>query len=104
MKTLSALVLLFAVVAAPVFARDAGPGHHHGSKSRAGSTHHHVRAHHRGYVHGAYYQPNYHYNNQPNDHYDPDPYFQRQIDNFGFSGRDPSRIGGEDPNLHPRGR
>ena len=104
MKTLSALVLLSAVVAAPVFARDAGSGNHHGLKSRAGSTHHHVRARHRWYVHGAYNQPNYHYHGQPNDHYDPDPYFQRQIDNFGFSGRDPSRIGGEDPNLHPRGR
>jgi hypothetical protein len=104
MKTLSALVLLSAVVAAPVFARDAGPGHHHVIKSPAGSTHHHVRAHHRVYVHGAYNQPNYPYNGQPSDRYDPDPYFQRQIDNFGFSGRDPSRIGGEDPNLHPRGR
>ena len=100
MKTLSALVLLSTVVVAPVFAHDAGPENHHGLKPRAGSTHHHVRAH-RWHVYGAYNQPNYHYNGQPNDRYDPNPDFQRQIDNFGFSGRDPSRIGGEDPNLHP---
>jgi hypothetical protein len=34
-------------------------------------------------------------------HYDLQ--FQRNRENFGFSGRDPSRIGGEDPNLHPPG-
>jgi hypothetical protein len=34
---------------------------------------------------------------------DPDPELQRNIDNFGFSGRDPSRIGGVDPDLNPLG-
>jgi hypothetical protein len=34
-------------------------------------------------------------------HYDPE--FQRNRENFGFSGRDPSRVGGEDPSLHPPG-
>ena len=34
-------------------------------------------------------------------HYDPE--FQRNRENFGFSGRDPSRIGGMDPSLHPPG-
>ena len=28
---------------------------------------------------------------------------QRNIENFGFGGRDPSRIGGEDPSLTPSG-
>jgi hypothetical protein len=28
---------------------------------------------------------------------------QRNIENFGFSGRDPSRVGGWDPNLNPSG-
>ena len=28
---------------------------------------------------------------------------ERNIENFGFSGRDPSRIGGEDPSLKPSG-
>ena len=27
----------------------------------------------------------------------------RNIENFGFSGRDPSRVGGFDPSLHPSG-
>jgi hypothetical protein len=27
----------------------------------------------------------------------------RNIEDFGFSGRDPSRVGGEDPNLRPSG-
>jgi hypothetical protein len=34
-------------------------------------------------------------------HYDPE--FQRNRENFGFSGRDPSRVGGVDPTLHPPG-
>lgn len=28
---------------------------------------------------------------------------ERNIDNFGFSGRDPSRVGGWDPSLNPSG-
>jgi hypothetical protein len=28
---------------------------------------------------------------------------ERNIENFGFSGRDPSRVGGEDPSLRPSG-
>ncbi len=35
-------------------------------------------------------------------HYDSE--FQRNRENFGFSGRDPSRVGGEDPSLHPSSR
>jgi hypothetical protein len=27
----------------------------------------------------------------------------RNIENFGFGGRDPSRVGGEDPSLNPSG-
>jgi hypothetical protein len=42
------------------------------------------------------------FQSQPNDRCDPDPGFQRNIENFGFGGRDPSRIGGEDPSLPPR--
>jgi hypothetical protein len=103
LKTLSAAVaLVSAVIAAPVFAHDAGgPASHGGLKSRSGSTYHHARAHHRRYVSRAY---NPHVSgayNPPNGRFDPDPEFQRNIENFGFSGRDPSRIGGEDPSLHP---
>ena len=94
MKMLSAVVVLSAVIAAPVFAQDAGgAGRASRHGVRRGSITHHVRIHHRRYVRGIY--------GQPNDRYDPNPEFQRNIDNFGFSGRDPSRIGGEDPSLHP---
>jgi hypothetical protein len=101
MKMLSAVVILSAIIAAPVFAKDAGvsgPPSRHGLKPKPGSISHHVRAHHQRYVRGVYIQT------EPNDRYDPDPEFQRNIDNFGFSGRDPSRVGGADPSLNPRGR
>jgi len=93
MKMLGAMLVLFAMIAAPGFAKDGG--RRHGLKSKHGSGSHHARTHHRSYVRGAFTQ------RQPSDRYDPDPEFQRNIDNFGFSGRDPSRIGGEDPSLHP---
>ena len=88
-KTLGAVVVLAAFIAAPVFAKDVGV-----------AGRHHVRAQHRSHFHAAYNQRNEHFNPQ-NERFDPDPYFQRNIENFGFSGRDPSRIGGEDPSLHP---
>jgi hypothetical protein len=89
MKTLSAVVILSTIIAAPVFAKDVGAVGRGSRKSLQPQRH--VRAHHRRYFRA----------DQRNEHYDPDPYFQRNIDNFGFSGRDPSRIGGEDPSLHP---
>jgi hypothetical protein len=91
-RLVSALMILTAITAAPVLAEDAGvlrPGH--GMKHR-----HHLRAHSQ-HFRGAY---NY---NQSYRQTDPDPQFQRNIDNFGFSGRDPSRIGGADPDLNPLG-
>jgi hypothetical protein len=97
-EALGAVLVLCALIATPVFAKDtgiSGPRSRHGLKPKPGSISHHVRVHHRRYVRGVYTQT------QPNDRYDPDPEFQRNIDNFGFSGRDPSRIGGEDPSLHP---
>jgi hypothetical protein len=93
MKTLSVIVILSAAIAAPVFARDAGPGRHnslrihHSLRIHRGQTHrHYVRYYNRRYVGWAY---------------EPNPQFQRNTENFGFRGHDPSRIGGEDPNLHP---
>jgi hypothetical protein len=88
-RLVSALMILTAITAAPVLAGDAGvlrPGH--GMKH-----HHHARAH--QVFRGAY--------NQSYRQTDPDPELQRNIDNFGFSGRDPSRIGGVDPDLNPAG-
>jgi hypothetical protein len=87
MKTLSVIVILSAAIAAPVFARDAGPGRHNSLRIHRGQTHrHYVRYYNRRYVGWAY---------------EPNPQFQRNTENFGFIGHDPSRIGGEDPNLHP---
>jgi hypothetical protein len=93
MKMLGAMLVLSAMIATPVLAKDSGS--RHGLKPKHGSVSHHGRTHHRSYVRGAFVP------RQPSDRYDPDPEFQRNIDNFGFSGRDPSRIGGQDPSLHP---
>ena len=88
-RLVSAVLILTAITAAPVLAEDARvlrPAHS-GMKH-----HHHARAHNQHYR-GAY--------NQSNWRADPDPELQRNKENFGFSGRDPSRIGGVDPSLNP---
>jgi hypothetical protein len=75
LKTLSAVVILSAAVTTPVFAHPT----------------HHVR-----HFRGAYNQmigPSY--------YAVPSSQSERNIENFGFSGRDPSRVGGRDPNLNP---
>jgi hypothetical protein len=77
LKTISAVVILSAAVATPVFAQ---PTHHA-----------HVR-----HFRGAYNQmigPSY--------YAVPSSQSERNIENFGFSGRDRSRPGGWDPNLNP---
>lgn len=56
---------------------------------------HHYRMHHHYYRDYSGYMDPY------SGHYDPE--FQHNRENFGFSGRDPSRVGGEDPTLHPPG-
>jgi hypothetical protein len=55
--------------------------------------------HHRMHHYHHYYRDYSGYLDPRSGHYDPE--FQRNRENFGFSGRDPSRIGGEDPSLHP---
>ena len=70
------------LITAPVFARHI----------------HHYRIHRTPH----YYRDYSGYMDPRSGHYDPE--FQRNRENFGFSGRDPSRVGGEDPNLHPPGR
>jgi hypothetical protein len=75
MKTLSAMVILSVAVATPVFAK----GYHNDT------------------VRGAYNQmsaPSFAV---------PSTQSERNIENFGFSGRDPSRVGGWNPNLNPSG-
>jgi hypothetical protein len=77
LKALSAVIILSAAVATPVFAKEHG----------------HALERYRG----AYNQVS-------------EPAFavpasraERNIENFGFSGRDPSRVGGWDPSLNPSG-
>jgi hypothetical protein len=77
-KTLSAAMILSAAVATPVIAQTA---HHHG----------------RANFRGAYNQMT-----EPSYAVAPTQ-AERNIENFGFSGRDPSRVGGEDTSLKPSG-
>jgi len=86
-RALSVVAVLSTAIAAPVSARDAGHDH---LRIHRGPTYHHVQDQH---FRGAY--------NQRNERFDLNPQFQRNTDNFGFMGRDRSRIGGEDPDLHP---
>jgi hypothetical protein len=76
-KALSAVIILSAAVATPVFAKEHGRDY-------------------KGYR-GAYNQlsaPSYAI---------PETRAGRNIENFGFSGRDPSAVGGWDPALNPAG-
>lgn len=84
-KTISAVMILSAAIATPVFAQDA---------SVSGPEH--VRTHHDRNYRGAY-------NEVSGSNY-ASPRTQEEdtnLQNFGFSGRDPSRVGGEDPDLKP---
>lgn len=76
-KTLTAVMILTTAIATPVFA-----------KSR---TYRHES------FRGAYNQVT-----EP-DFAVPQSRAERNIQNFGFSGRDPSRVGGWDPSLNPSG-
>ncbi len=84
-KTLSAVAVLAAAFATPVFAQDAG----------VVAPTHHGRTHHQRDFRGAYDQSNAPYAT-PLSNED-----RLNIENFGFSGRDPSRVGGEDPSFRP---
>jgi hypothetical protein len=83
MKTLSAVIILSAVVATPVLAQEAGtrgPGSRYGLEPRS-------------FPRGAY--------NQLNGPSYATPRNGSNIENFGSSGRDPSRVGGQDPSFNP---
>lgn len=74
-KTISAAMILSVAVAAPAFAAT-----------------HHVKN-----FRGAY-------NQMTDESFTvPSTQTERNIQNFGFSGRDPSRVGGWDPSLNPSG-
>jgi hypothetical protein len=94
-RALSVIAILSTAPAAPVFARDASLEHssheplrHEHLRMHRGPAHHDVQD---RYFRGAY--------NQRTEPFDPNPRFQRNTEDF--RGRDPSRIGGEDPDLHP---
>jgi hypothetical protein len=92
MKVISAAVVLSATIAGPVFAQDveygpaagAAPYVAHGPGSRA----------------QTFYRS---YDRAPGDYLPGDIDQHRNLQNFGFSGRDPSRVGGQSPNLTPPG-
>jgi hypothetical protein len=89
MKTLSAALILSAAIVTPAFAQDGGmlgPGNRNGLTPQPGQTYQHHRA----------YRQAYNRWNGP-----ADAKYRRNKENFGFSGRDPSRVGGESPSLHP---
>jgi hypothetical protein len=91
---LGAIAIVSAAVASPVFAQDAGMAQNEGMVRPA----HHGRGYDQRNFRGAY---NY---DQPNDRFDTAPLTNeeyRNLENFGMSGRDPSRIGGESPWLNP---
>ena len=90
------LVLLCAAVAMPVFIAAPSYGESDRHPRVFGHYYHGYRDY---YYHG--YRDYSGYLNPRSGHFDPQ--FQRNRENFGFSGRDPSYPGGEDPALHPPG-
>jgi hypothetical protein len=85
-KILGAIAIISTAIATPVFAQEAiGPAH--GLESRSVT---HDR--------GAYNQPDTSLYSRPLSNEE-----RRNLEDFGMSGRDPSRVGGEDPYLHPGG-
>jgi hypothetical protein len=85
MKMISAAVLLSATVASPVFAQDAdtyGPG-----ATPYAARHPQTFYRSYGQVNPDFLPP------RNNDEY-------RNLQNFGFTGRNPSRVGGESPSLN----
>jgi hypothetical protein len=85
-KTITAAVVLAASIAAPAFAQRVDPYDGGGAPYRGGI------------------QQSYQSYDVPPGSYAPrnDDEWRNQ-QNFGFSGRDPSRVGGESPNLNPPG-
>ena len=87
-KTLSAIAVISAAIATPVFAQD-GIGPRHGLKLKPVMNY-------RLNYRRAYNQSNAPFYARPLTNEE-----RLNIENFGFSGRDPSRVGGEDAWLHP---
>jgi|ERR1700691_5169371 hypothetical protein len=97
MKALGAVIILSAAFAAPVFAQDAigsGDGLEPQLVTNNRSNYRAPNEQDRG----AY--------NLSGESFDAGPLTNKErknMEDFGFSGRDPSRVGGENPYLHPGG-
>jgi hypothetical protein len=92
-KTLTANILS-AAIASPVLAQDAGMP----------KPIHHGRAYDQRHFRGAYDQLNGPFHAAPRTFAAPGTLDRVDTEGFGFggfSGRDPSRVGGEDPSLNP---
>jgi hypothetical protein len=88
LKMLSAIAIISTAIATPVFAQDAiGRGY----ASQRVTPYDRI-------FRGAYNQSDAEFYAQPLSSKE-----RMNIENFGFSGRDASRVGGEDPYLHPGG-
>jgi hypothetical protein len=88
LKALSAVIIFSAAIATPVFAQEAiGPGYASQSVTPYDQN-----------FRGAYNQSNAPFYAQPLTNEQ-----RANVEDFGRSGRDPSRVGGEDPYLHPGG-
>jgi hypothetical protein len=89
-KTIGALVILSAAVASPVFAQEAVV-----SEPAYSGPAYYGRAYDRQSFRGAYNQMNAPYYAPRNS----DEYWN--LENYGITGRDPSRVGGQSPWLNP---
>jgi hypothetical protein len=89
MKALSAVLILSAAIATPVFAQDADVAPSANTVAPS-----HARAHDRNYR-GSYNQVN------GSSYTTPRTRDGSNVENFGFSTRDPQRVGGEDPDINP---
>jgi hypothetical protein len=95
MSTLSAVIILSAAVAMPAFAQDEAGVRGPGSRDRLETHHSGARDNDRGEN-----QMNGPSNGPSNVNIDTEEH-ERNLEDFGFSGKDPSRVGGEDPYLNP---
>jgi hypothetical protein len=98
MKALGAVIILSAAFAAPVFAQDAiGPGS--GLEPQLVTDYRlNYRVPDEQNFRGAYDLSGASFGARPLINEE-----SQNIEDFGFSGRDPSRVGGENPYLHPGG-
>ncbi len=98
MKTILAAAILSTSVAIPAFAQDAGEATNVGAAgSYAGPARYHGGQGRLQRFYRSYNQVG------PGVVAPPASEAYRNLENFGFSGRDPSRVGGYSPSLNPPG-